>query len=80
MLVAILACSSKMTALFGEWVTTERANWEMLIPPIDFHRCNPTCLRWLMLALTIGQPMPLSPMVSENQYKRRQWLGISSGC
>ena len=25
--------------------------------------CNPTCLKWLMLALTIGQPMPLSPMV-----------------
>ena len=31
-----------MTALSGEWVTTERANgiWEMLIPPIDFHRSN----------------------------------------
>ena len=48
---SLLACFSKMTALFGEWVTTERANWEMLIPPIDFHRCNPTCLKWLMLAL-----------------------------
>ena len=59
MLVAILACSSKMTALFWGMGNNAQldANTTNRLSPVQ------SGARTLMLALTIGQPMPLSPMV-----------------
>ena len=78
MLLAILACSSKMTALFGEWVITEAANWEMLIP----RTLSPAIQ--LVEVVDVGfislATYALKSDGSLETNKRRQWFGISCGC